>query len=242
MAIATHEPAIEAHGAAGAARRNATDAAIIAHQFGQDPARQDPFRAICDEDIGRPVRCTRPSQIGPQLRQNVTHLRCCANRRGGFQNDQIAGLQHRRNLACGIQNMANIGSMICRERGWNGDQEGIGRFNLCRGAQKAPVHHGLNQPIQIRFLNMDPPGIDRFDHIGIDIDTDHLPARPRDQCGGRQADIAQPQNNRLALPFSPHWQSRPQCARRPCHRHMDYGRGPWRHRPHHHPKGAQRRQ
>src|SRR3546814_9144822 len=49
----------------------------------------------------------------------------------------------------------------------------------------------LDQAVQIDFLDMHLAAVDRVDDLRADIDSGDAAARPRDQRGGGQADLAE---------------------------------------------------
>ena len=229
-ACPAHEAAVKAHRLARAARRDAADDAVILDQLDEDATGQHALGAIGDVEIGRASAMAGDFQVRARSGEQSRDLIGGADRRSRFEDDEIAALQHRRDGACGVEHIGNVGRIALTDRRWHGDDEGVGGFGRHAGAQAAAIDHTLHQPVQIDFLDMDAAFVDRVNDLSVDVEAENMRARARDHRCGREADIAEADDDDLLFIVHGHRRLSLRSFVRPVHRHRDYGRGPWRHR------------
>ena len=94
-------------------------------------------RPIGDEDVARRPAAFGAGQIGAQRREQIADDLGCSHRAGGFDDQQIARLQHRRDRAHGGQDIADVGVVIGAGRRGHGDDESVRRGRRGLGGQAA---------------------------------------------------------------------------------------------------------
>lgn len=93
-----NEVAVELGGSAGGRLVDAPDDTVVFHQFFHDLPRQHAFRAVGHKETGTTVTAVQGfplGEIGALLGQPGGDLFSGADGAGGFEDDQVALLQHR---------------------------------------------------------------------------------------------------------------------------------------------------
>ena len=199
-----HETLVEGQGLAGAARSDAPDRTVVVDQFLKDAARQHAFRAIGDGDIGGAASKAGAAQVRPQFGDQIAQGLRRADRRGRFQDDHVAGLEHRGNRAPGRQHEAEVGGVVGIEWRRHGNDENIGWLHRTTGGKQAATDDSMDQTVEIGLLDVDRAPVDRLDHLGRNIDAQHPAAGTGDHRRRRQADIAQPDDADVRRAFRFH--------------------------------------
>jgi hypothetical protein len=92
------------------------------------------------------LELARHRQIRPLRRDQVAQLRCGADRRGRFEDYQIAGFEHFGDGLARGEHVGNVGRVpaVLGERRGHRDHEHVGRRNLGRGRQQPALDHALH--------------------------------------------------------------------------------------------------
>ena len=95
------------------------------------------------------------------------HLLGRADRRGGFQDDQVAGSDEWGNRTRGGFDERKIWHAGAIHRGdeWrrHREDEDVSRRGLRRGLEVTGLHRGAYEDVEVRFLDMNAAAIDRLD-------------------------------------------------------------------------------
>ena len=234
---AAHEALVEGQRLARAARGDAADRTVVVGEFLQNAARQHAFGAVGDRNVGRLAREARKFEVRAQAGHQVAHLLGRAHRRGGFEDDRIARLQHGGHFGRRRQHIGDVRRVVLvlfKRRGHR-DHENVGRLDPGGGAQQAALDHAMHQPVEIDFLDMDFAAVDRFDHAVGHVEAQHAAARARDDRGGGQADISQSDDTDVGLHFTGfevtglvrHVPKAPRCGAMSAHPRTGCGHAPW---------------
>ena len=123
------------------------------------------------------------------------HLLGRADRRSGFQDDQIAGGDERSDRTGSgfdereVRHAGAVGRG--QERCRDGEDEDVGRRGQRRGLEIAGLHGGAHEHVEVRLLDMDATAIDGLDHRRGDVDAEHAASFRREDGRGREADVAE---------------------------------------------------
>ena len=200
--VAGDEGFIQRQGAGRALIGHAADDAVVGHEFAHHLARQDPLRAMGDEDIrAANLLIAGKRQIRPRGGQTLREPLRGADRRGGFQDHGIAALQQRRDRVCRGVHIGQIGLFAVTERRRHGQDEVI---RLHRGRlrpQTADLDRRGEQHLQVGFLEMGPPVVECRDNARIGVAADHLVPAACQHRRCRQSDIAKTDDANLAHDF-----------------------------------------
>ncbi|MCY1526584.1 hypothetical protein D9M68_616180 [compost metagenome] len=154
-------------------------------------AREYALGAVGDANIRSLAVGLREGEVRTGLGEPGGHLLGGANRRGGFENDQVAFPQHGRDGFAGRFDIAQVGLVVFLEWRRHGKQEGISRLGDGCGTQVAFDYGGMHDHIQVGLDDMNFTTVDGIDGVLVHIDADDfLLARGEDGCGG-QANVAQ---------------------------------------------------
>ena len=132
----------------------------------------------------------RETQVRAGFGQPGGHLLGGADRRGGFEDDQVALLQYRGDGFAGGLDVAEVGLVVVLEGGGHGDEEGIGGLGSGGGAQIAFGDSGVDDHVEIGLDDVDGTPVDGVDGVLIEIDADDLDFARGKDGGGGQPDVA----------------------------------------------------
>lgn len=190
-AFALHEGFVQAYGRFGAARGQAADHAIVLHQLLQHLPGQHALGAVGDADVGFFASRLRKTQVRPGFSQPGGHLLGGAHGGGGFQNDEVAALQHRGDGLAGGLDVAEVGLVVVLEGGGHGDEEGIGGLGGGGGAQVAFGDGGVDDHVEVGLDDVDGTTVDGVDGVLVEVDANDLDFARGKDGGGGQTDVAE---------------------------------------------------
>ena len=113
---------------------------------------------------------------------------------GGFEDNQCAGLQVRRNRPGGIQDISQIRSVIFLQRSRHADDDGgtFGDTAKISGGGEAFAFDGSGNLFGGDVQNVTLPGIKLFHFFAINIEAQDAAVRPGELQRKWQADVAKP--------------------------------------------------
>ena len=183
--LALDEGRVQVGGALGASRGEATGQTIVLLELDQDAAWQHPFGTVGDEDVKTGSQAGFSQDRGEQVARR-------AWRDSGFEHDEIAAAQQRRDLTGGALNVAQIstiGQWIEGRR--HRDDECVGGRRARLDAQSTRVDRGGDQRLQLWLVDRGLTILEGRLHPRARIDADDVLASQGEHAAGRQADIAQ---------------------------------------------------
>ena len=203
---AAYEALVESQRLARTARGDAADRAVVMRQFLEDPPRQHAFGAIGDRNVGRFGGQSGQLEVGTQARDQVAQRLGGPDRRGRFEDDAIALLEHAGDFGRGSHDVRSVGGVVAvlGEGRGHRDHEYVGGLDLDRGLEHAALHDAAHQPVEIGFLDMDLAAIDRFDDALRQVDPGHRTLAARDDRRGGKPDIAEPDHADLGFAVALH--------------------------------------
>jgi hypothetical protein len=95
--------------------------------------------------------------------------------------------------------VAQVGPVIWSDRCGHTDQEVAGGDRLRDPAQAAGRDRGAHEGVELGLDDVDPPGVDRVEHVAAQVDPGDAAAVRGQDRGRRQADVAEAQHAHVVL-------------------------------------------
>ena len=124
-----------------------------------------------------------------QQRQQALARRAGVGRR--LEHDELAGLQHPRQGAAGVQQRAEVGLAVGGQRGRHADEHRLGVGELGRARGRMDALQARLQALGRDVLDVGAPVTQRLDLARVDVEADDVPARLGERDGERQTDVAE---------------------------------------------------
>ena len=145
-----------------------------------------PFGALAGKTK---IRTSNPHPLGDEVR--------AADRRRGFQDNQIARLENRRNGVDRTENRPHVRPIVGIDRGRHRDHEHLGGFGRSRRFQTLGSDRGLDDRVQQRLDDVNLALIDRVHDGLVDVDADDFNAAGSHKRRRWQTDVAKTEDTDL---------------------------------------------